>query len=242
MNSEYVPPSIGSDGFNCPACGAYAHQAWYKAGIAYTTAPTFDRETAPKRKFGRSDTTSLAGFGGPAQYNELTNVLSSECKKCGELAIWLHDRLIWPFGSNLPPPNPDLPDDVQGDYREAGAVTQYSPRSAAALLRLAVEKLCQSLAPKGKNLNARIGTLVERGLNAEIQQALDIVRVVGNNAVHPGKMDISDDHQTVATLFRLVNLIGDEMITRKSQIAEFFDSLPESDKSAIAKRDGTEPN
>ena len=241
MNSEYVPPSVGSDGFNCPACGAYAHQTWYKAGIAYTTDPTFDLDTAPKRKLGKSYPTNIAGLGGPAQYHEVTNVLSSECKKCRELAIWLHDQLIWPFGSNLPPPNPDLPEDVQGDYREAGAVAQYSPRSAAALLRLAVEKLCQSLVPGRKTLNARIRTLVERGLNTEIQQALDIVRVVGNNAVHPGKMDISDDHQAVATLFRLVNLIGDEMITRKSQIAEFFDSLPESDKSAIAKRDGTEP-
>ena len=241
MTSEYVPPSVGSDGFNCPACGAYAHQTWYMAGIAYTTHPTFDRDKAPERKFGKSYSTNLAGFGGPAQYSELTNVLSSECKKCGKLAVWLHDQLVWPMGSNLPPPNPELPDDVQSDYREAGAVAQYSPRSAAALLRLTVEKLCRNLVPKERDLNACIGALVKSGLSTEIQQALDYVRIVGNNAVHPGQMDISDDPETVATLFALVNLIADEMITRKGQIAELYASLPESAKSAIAQRDGIDP-
>ena len=109
------------------------------------------------------------------------------------------------------------------------------------MLRLAVERLCRELVPEGKNLNARIGLLVERGLDAKIQQALDIVRVVGNNAVHPGKMDISDDHQTVATLFNLVNDIAEAMITRKNRIEELYGTLPESAKLAIADRDGTEP-
>ena len=237
MNSEYVPPSIGSDGFDCPACGAYAHQTWYKTGIASERNPSLRNDRAPMEEpYGD---TALLDF---STYRGITNLFVSQCKKCGKLAIWLHDRLIWPFGSNLPPPNPDLPDNVQGDYREAGAVAQYSPRSAAALLRLAVEKLCRSLVPKEKDLYACIGALVKGGLSTEIQQALDYVRIVGNNAVHPGKMEISDDHETVATLFILVNLIADEMITRKGQIAELFNSLPESAKSSIAKRDGTEPN
>ena len=171
----------------------------------------------------------------------MNNLFVSECQKCQSLAIWIHDQLVWPTGSNLPPPNPDLPGNVQSDYREAGAVAQYSPRSAAALLRLAVERLCRELVPEGKNLNARIGLLVERGLDAKIQQALDIVRVVGNNAVHPGKMDISDDHQTVATLFNLVNDIAEAMITRKNRIEELYGTLPESAKLAMADRDGTEP-
>ena len=236
VDSEYVPPSVGSDGFNCPACGAFAHQSWYRSGIANEPNPSLGKDRAP-----RKETYGISSLPDLGTYRGITNLLVSECNRCGELTIWLHDGLVWPIGGNAPPVNPDLPEEVQLDYREAGVVAQYSPRSAAALLRLAVEKLCQSLVPGRKTLNARIRTLVERGLNPEIQQALDIVRVVGNNAVHPGKMDISDDQQAVATLFRLVNLIGDEMITRKSQIAEFFDSLPESDKSAIAKRDGTEP-
>jgi hypothetical protein len=38
-----------------------------------------------------------------------------------------------------------------------------------------------------------IGELVKAGLPLEIQQSLDIVRVVGNNQVHPGILDVRDD-------------------------------------------------
>ena len=100
-----------------------------------------------------------------------------------------------------------------------------------------MEKLCWNLVPGCRDLNDCIGALVNRGLNPEIQQALDYVRIVGNNAVHPGQMDLEDDQQTVTTLFALVNLIGDAMITWKSRIAELYATLPDSTKDAVAKRD-----
>jgi hypothetical protein len=42
---------------------------------------------------------------------------------------------------------------------------------------------------------------VQKGLDVQIQQALDTVRVIGNEAVHPGEMDVRDDPSLVGTLY-----------------------------------------
>ena len=63
--------------------------------------------------------------------------------------------------------------------------------------------------------------------------------VVGNNAVHPGQIDLRDDVETVLKLFGLVNLVADVMITQPKQVDALYDSVvPESQRQAIAKRDG----
>jgi len=51
----------------------------------------------------------------------------------------------------------------------------------------------KELGQKGENLNADIGDLVKAGLRIQVQRSLDIVRVVGNNQVHPGTLDVRDD-------------------------------------------------
>ena len=71
----------------------------------------------------------------------------------------------------------------------------------------------------------------------EIQQALDVVRVVGNNAVHPGAIDLDDSPETVSALFLLINAIADRMITQRKKVAELYGALPASVREAITKRD-----
>jgi hypothetical protein len=110
----------------------------------------------------------------------------SLCYHCSNYCLWVNEKLSYPSVSTAPPPNPDLPDEIIQDYREAMLIVSSSPRGAAALLRLAIQKLCTYLREKGKNINAVIAALVNQGLPIKVQQALDIVRVVGNNAVHPG--------------------------------------------------------
>jgi hypothetical protein len=44
----------------------------------------------------------------------------------------------------------------------------------------------------------------------ESRMTLDSARVIGNEAVHPGTMDMRDDHDTAIKLFGLANLIGGE--------------------------------
>jgi hypothetical protein len=145
--------------------------------------------------------------------------------------------MIYPPYLRGPPPNEDMPEDTKRDYEEARAITATSPRGAAALLRLVIQKLCIHLGEKGKDLNVDIANLVKKGLPAVIQKSLDSVRVIGNEAVHPGQMDLKDDKDTVVSLFDLVNLIADVMITKPKKIEKIYQSLPESKREEINKRD-----
>jgi hypothetical protein len=170
---------------------------------------------------------------------DASNIFISQCYSCGNIAIWKHTAIIYPPHRYEIEPNPDLPDDIRADFDEARTVLDLSPRSAAALLRLCIQKLCKHLGEPGENLNKDIGSLVNKGLNPRVQKALDIVRVVGNNAVHPGELDLRDDRVTAAKLFELVNLIASEMITRPKEIDALFDAkVPQGVKAQIAKRDG----
>jgi hypothetical protein len=167
-----------------------------------------------------------------------TGLTAARCHRCERFTIWCGPTIVFPAHSTAPPANPDLPDDVRRDYDEAASIVSASPRGAAALLRLAIEKLCNFLKLPGKTLNDQIGTAVKSGVPIAVQQALDVVRVTGNNAVHPGQIDLGDDSATATTLFRLVNLIAEKLITEPREVAQMFDGLPSGDKDAIAKRDG----
>lgn len=161
----------------------------------------------------------------------------SFCYRCHQPSIWYEGKLIYPSHSTALLPNPDLPDEVKDDYEEARAILAQSPRGAAALLRLAIQKLCVHLEESGKNLNDDIASLVKKGLHVKVQQALDAVRVIGNNALHPGQIDIKDDQETAAKLFSLVTLIAEHMISQPKHVEEMYKQLPEGQREAIERRD-----
>jgi Domain of unknown function (DUF4145) len=147
-----------------------------------------------------------------------------------------------PCAVTAPPPNIDIPADVRTDYEEARTISSQSPRGAAALLRLCIQKLCKHLGENGENINDDVASLVRKGLPPKVQKALDLVRVVGNNAVHPGQIDLSDSPEVANKLFGLVNIIADVMISQPKQVDELYNSVvPESQKEAIAKRDSNQP-
>jgi len=163
-------------------------------------------------------------------------LLTSKCINCREYIVWYHKAVIWPLTGNAPVPNPDMPDDVKADYLEARSVALISPRSAAALLRLTIDKLTTALGAKGRTLDDRIQDLVNRGLDPLVQQMLDSVRVVGNDTVHPGQIEVRDDPELLQTLFWLVNEIVDERITKPNRVQRIYGTLPEGKREAIEAR------
>jgi hypothetical protein len=216
--TKNVSPKFYLRAFNCPHCGAYSNMAWSNM----------------QNTFG--------------QYGEVTPILVSRCVHCKEDSFWLRTRekvgndpgdgiLIIPDGSVAPMPHSDMPEEAKNDYIEARTIINHSPRSAAALLRLCIQKLCICLGEKGKNINEDIKDLVTKGLPVEIQQALDIVRVVGNNAVHPGELDENDISEIALPLFELVNEIVEDRIAKPKKLARLFAKLPEGARQAIQKRD-----
>ena len=134
-------------------------------------------------------------------------------------------------------PNSDMNDDIRLDFLEAAEILDTSPRGSAALLRLCIQKMCKQLGERGRNINDDIGSLVKKGLDARIQQALDVVRVIGNEAVHPGQIDWRDNNETARKLFDLVNLIADVMITQPRTIEALYQGLPETKRQDIERRD-----
>ncbi len=162
---------------------------------------------------------------------------TSQCHQCNEPTVWFRGVMIVPLTGGAPLPHPDLPEDVKADYLEARSIAGLSPRGAAALLRLTIDKLTTNLGAEGRDINDRIRDLVRKGLDPRIQQALDVVRVVGNESVHPGTIDLRDDPELAGALFMLVNAIADEMITRRKHIEAVYAKLPQDKRDAIAKRD-----
>lgn len=213
--TEYYPPRYQSKQFHCPHCQVFAAQHW--------------RHIVPWDK-------SRNAWGHQPIGIKNTDVEISTCSHCGNPAFWLEEKIIYPPTRTAPSANNDLPDDVKQVYDEAATIADQSPRSACALLRLAIEMLMGHLGETG-SINESIGNLVKKGLNPQVQQSLDIVRVTGNNAVHAGKIAF-DDTTDVQALFGLINVIADVLITQPKQIQALYDGLPESSKKAVENRDG----
>jgi hypothetical protein len=172
----------------------------------------------------------------------LANLSVSQCYSCNKVAVWRHEKLVYPNDAAGEEAQPDMPDDVRADYDEARSIVNASPRGAAALLRLAIQKLCVHLGEPGKNINTDIGSLVAKGLPKQIEQALDAVRVIGNEAVHPGELDLRDDRETVFRLFRVINVVIDNRISQPKQIDELYDMIPARKTAEIEARNANAAN
>jgi hypothetical protein len=166
------------------------------------------------------------------------NLWLSQCFSCDQISVWRADTLLYPTAKIAVEPNPDMDADIRDDFIEAALIIDRSPRGAAALLRLAIQKLLKQIGESGESINADIGALVAKGLDVRVQKALDLVRVIGNDSVHPGTIDRKDDRATAVRLFDLVNRIAYDCISHPKELSALYDEyLTDGQKDAIAKRD-----
>lgn len=204
---KYIQPQAYLGSYTCPHCGAIAQQNWW--GISWN-----------KTTYG-------------PEHNE---VRVAKCVHCENHSLWVEELMVYPDNVNAPKPNDDMPASVKQFYTEAASIYQKSPRGAAALLRLGIQILCKELGESGTNINSDIKHLVAKGLPPIVQQSLDIVRVTGNEAVHPGQID-TDDPKVVGSLFELTNIVVQYMISLPKQVSELYSTLPEDKVDAIQNRD-----
>lgn len=206
---KHIQPKVMNNSFTCPHCGVLAKQDWWWI--------QWDKSIA----------------GGGATENDIR---VGTCQHCIKSTLWIIDKMVYPESGTAPFPNSEMPESVKKPYLEAASIHTKSPRGAAALLRLSIQVLCGELGESGDNVNSDIASLVQKGLPEIVQQSLDIVRVTGNDAVHPGQID-TDDLETVSKLFNLVNVIIEYMIALPKKVSGIYTDLPEEKRNAIESRD-----
>lgn len=209
MDTERLPQR-NRDAFHCPDCGVYAAQHWGNLAL------------------------HRAGSGASA----MPGFTAAKCTACGRHSLWRGDAMVYPLNRQGEPPKSDMPDDVQAVHEEARSVAPISRRSAAGLLRLALQMLVDDLEPGEGTIDTKIGALVQRGLDPQVQQAMDVLRVVGNESVHPGQIDLEADDDLVPALFNLLNIIVEQVITRPNHVGGLFGMLPQAKRDAVQRRDG----
>ncbi len=217
---QYFPPEYASEQFHCPHCGVYAKQLWALINATYSWR-------------GASKIHAVTHFDEALS----TSWSISNCEHCSSKIIWLEEKMVYPKIIKVSLPNEDLSEDIKEDYLEAANIFNDSPRASAALLRLSLQKLCKQLGEKGDNINIDIANLVKKGLNPLVQKSLDSLRITGNNAVHPGEINLDEENEKVLKLFELINFIAEKMITEPKEIESFYNNLPENAKKAVKKRD-----
>ncbi|ENM5875881.1 DUF4145 domain-containing protein [Vibrio mimicus] len=216
---KYVQPTINGKSFHCPLCGTFAHMRWQWL----------------------------------IKNNRLTAYTEALCSHCEQASLWLvreegddgrgniipvdGEMLLPDFGSS-PLPETDMPDDVKIDYLEASRIFSRSPRGAAALLRLSLQKLCKHLGQKGENINEDIRALAASNtVPPLVVKVADTVRITGNNAVHPGEMSDDDFDHVASKMFELINFIVKKAITEPKELESLYQLTPEKPRNSAEKRD-----
>lgn len=249
MTEKYIQPEFNLKVFTCPHCNVITEQQWND-----TSCQKFNPNI------------------NQWDYYQ-TKIFFSKCVACGNITLWIESeskqnkseeegelagltnflgyntpnskqyQMVYPQVLACCPPSDDMPESVKELYNEARSIVFKSPRGAAALLRLALDKLCNEICEECKQqkyngkINDKISLLVSKGLTSKLQKAFDFVRVTGNDAVHElGLLDVQDNPEIANALFSILNLIVEKMITENKQIDDLYNLIPESRRDKIEER------
>ena len=233
-SEEYfkTSPSTSAKSFNCPHCDVVSHHNWYLTSLTSLPSPV----KTPKQLLERENSVFLRTCGEASEANidlRCVSVTSakleylhsclfpffvSKCDNCEKYALWVYKDIVHPqtVKRNL---HEDLPNKVKDICIEASAVATFSPVCAAVLLRTAIEKLCKHLGYEKRSLKSTIDLMKKEGdLDDILYEAMESVRLVGNEAVHEGEIQLDDDAHAVDTLFDIVNLVVEKLIGHPKRI------------------------
>ena len=205
-----IEPRLGAESFSCPHCNAPANHDWYSLflkpenadQVLVLTPEAVNVRTESKREW--NDITEIDQFVERLKRNEVTyayqkhsqslkvkmaNLHLSSCHSCNAFALWVGERLAFPMNVDKTPAL------VEEDVEEAAAILNKFPRGATALMRVCIQKLMPLLKQDGEKLNDSMSSLVRKGLEVEIQEAMEVLQVLGNDPVQPTSLDTQEDKQ-----------------------------------------------
>jgi hypothetical protein len=214
--NEYIEPRLGAESFSCPHCNTVAHQDWYSLFLKPENAAevrVLTPEAVKALRQGdaqRDNIKEIDQFVERLKKNELThdyqkhphplkvkmaNLHISNCHRCNGFSVWVGGLLAFPTRIDK---TPEL---VEEDLEEAAAILNKFPRGAAALMRVCIQKLVPLLQDNGKELNRRVSSLVRKGLEMEMQQAMDVLQLLRSDPVHSGQLESHADNKKTALRF-----------------------------------------
>jgi Domain of unknown function (DUF4145) len=185
VRGKYVSPAIDQLAFNCPHCDALARQFWFSVHAdplksdekpVVATAETVktltfgnieEAERDRKLKWAEQMASGRPFLEVHREFRnrDVQNVSISYCFNCNEMCLWVYDQLVWPRRAGGPEPKLLAPPNVRCECEETSQTLEASPRGAAALLRLAIEKLCKELGVSGESLKDDIALFVREDVD-----------------------------------------------------------------------------
>jgi hypothetical protein len=231
MASHDVEPQLGAESFSCPHCNAVAHQDWYSlflkpenaAEVGVLTPEAVTVSTLRQGEAQRDNIKEIEQFIERLKKTQLTyeyqkhphplkvkmaNLHISNCHNCNGFSLWVSGLLVYPTKLDK---TPELVDE---DVEEAAVVLNKSPRGATALMRVCIQKLVPLLEENGKELNQRVSSLVRKGLEMEIQQAMDVLEVLRSDSAQLNPLESQADRETA---LRFLDSLKEVLERRMSQ-------------------------
>lgn len=217
---RFITPEAMSDVFTCPHCDVTAKQKWYGNNYAKSRTGIDDK--------GRY--VNESPFSHECSNAEIAEWAFCECEHCGAISVWHSSNMIHPERCLVDDPNIDMPENVRNCYIEAARIVALSPISAAALLRLGLQLLLKEILQEesSERIYDDIQILKSRSIDCSLIKALDIIRISGNESVHPGTLNLSESVDDAIYLFDLLNMICDQFFTQPRKMQEMYEKMPES--------------
>ncbi len=215
MSKEFQQPSFLGKTFTCPFCGAYSQMKWhfsdYPSDLSAAMCVCCERYSV--------------WIGGK---KPVVGAPIHQTSPISESEQMPKPMMVYPLTSAAPPINPDIPQEFTETYNEAAKIFSLSPKGSAALLRLCLQKVCNYLTGnESETIKNNIMALQKTKLIPEaLIQMAHTLRVMGNEAVHPGEIDFDDTPEIAYKLFGFINFFMDAVLSREKEIKEFFESQP----------------